>query len=137
MKASVIIEKDKDGYFWLQGRSDDVMNISGHRLSSAEIESAIVSHPSVSEAGVIGKPHPVKGMVAKAFVILKAGQKPSEALAEDIKLHIKKTIGPLAVTEEIAFVDNLPKTRSGKIMRRVLRAKELGEDPGDVSTLED
>lgn len=131
-----LARKDKDGYFWLQGRSDDVMNISGHRLSSAEIESAIVSHPDVSEAGVIAKPHAIKGSVAKAFVILKTGRQPSDALAADIKTHIKKTIGPLAVTEEIEFVEKLPKTRSGKIMRRVLRAEELGEDPGDTSTLE-
>jgi acetyl-CoA synthetase len=131
-----LARKDKDGYFWLQGRSDDVMNISGHRLASAEIESAIVSHPAVAEAGVIAKPHQIKGSVAKAFVILKAGQTPSEELIASIKAHIKKTIGPLAVTEEIEFVDKLPKTRSGKIMRRVLRAQELGEDPGDVSTLE-
>ncbi|MBI4054187.1 MAG: acetate--CoA ligase, partial [Candidatus Doudnabacteria bacterium] len=130
-----LARKDKDGYFWLQGRSDDVMNISGHRLSSAEIESAIVSYPSVSEAGVIGKPHPVKGTVAKAFVILKAGEQAGDEMVVAIKQHIKKTIGPLAVTEEVAFVDKLPKTRSGKIMRRVLRAQELGEDPGDVSTL--
>ncbi|MBI4053763.1 MAG: acetate--CoA ligase, partial [Candidatus Doudnabacteria bacterium] len=119
------------------GRSDDVMNISGHRLSSAEIESALVSHPAVSEAGVIGKPHQIKGMVAKAFVILKSGHQPSDELVLQLKAHLKKTIGPLAVTEEIAFVDKLPKTRSGKIMRRVLRAQEMGEDPGDVSTLED
>ncbi|MCL5435514.1 MAG: acetate--CoA ligase [Patescibacteria group bacterium] len=127
---------DRDGYFWLQGRSDDVMNISGHRLASAEIESAIVSHPAVSEAGVIAKPHEIKGSVAKAFIILKAGHLPSPELIAGIKAHIKKTIGPLAVTDEIEFVDKLPKTRSGKIMRRVLRAQELGQDPGDVSTLE-
>ncbi|MEK9180999.1 MAG: acetate--CoA ligase [Patescibacteria group bacterium] len=128
---------DRDGYFWIQGRSDDVLKISGHRVSSAEIESAIVSHPSVSEAGVIGKPDPIKGEIAKAFVILKSKYKPSDELAKEIKHHIRETIGPLAVTDEIEFVDKLPKTRSGKIMRRVLRAQELGQDPGDVSTLED
>ncbi|OGE91205.1 MAG: acetate--CoA ligase [Candidatus Doudnabacteria bacterium RIFCSPHIGHO2_01_FULL_50_11] len=129
--------RDKDGYFWIQGRSDDVLKIAGHRLSNAEIESAIVSHPAVSEAGVIGKPDPVKGEVAKAFVILKSGFAPSPELSQEIRQHIRKTIGPLAVTDEVVFVSKLPKTRSGKIMRRVLRAQELGEDPGDTSTLED
>jgi len=132
-----LARKDKDGYFWIQGRSDDVLKISGHRISNAEIESAIVSHESVSEAGVIGKPHPIKGETAKAFVILKTGQQQSEDLTKSIKLHIKKTIGPLAVTDEIEFVDKLPKTRSGKIMRRILRAQEMGEELGDTSTLED
>ena len=132
-----LARKDKDGYFWIQGRADDVLNISGHRISNAEIESAIVAHEAVSEAGVIGKPHPIKGEIAKAFVILKAGYEPSEELVQSIKKHIRKTIGPLAVTEEVEFVDKLPKTRSGKIMRRILRAQELGEELGDTSTLED
>ena len=132
-----LARRDKEGYFWIQGRSDDVLKISGHRISNAEIESAIVSHTDVSEAGVIGKPHPVKGETAKAFIILKAGKTGSPELGEAIKQHIKKTIGSIAVTDEIEFVEKLPKTRSGKIMRRVLRAQELGEDLGDTSTLED
>ncbi len=132
-----IATKDKDGYFWIQGRSDDVMNISGHRIGSAEIESAFVSHHAVAEAGVIGKPHPVKGTVAKAFLILKKGFEPSDMLKDELKKHVRHTMGPLAIVEEIAFVDKLPKTRSGKIMRRVLKAQELGQPLGDVSSLED
>jgi len=132
-----IARKDKDGYFWIQGRSDDVIKISGHRIGTAEIESALVSHEAVAEAGVIGKPHPVKGETAKAFVILKKGYKPSEDLVTALKLHIRNTMGPMAITDEIEFVDKLPKTRSGKIMRRVLKAKELGLPLGDISTLEE
>lgn len=132
-----LARQDKDGYFWLQGRSDDVIKISGHRIGTAEIESSLVSHPSVAEAGVIGKPHPVKGETAKAFVILKKGFKPSEELVATLKQHIRQTIGPMAITDEIEFVDKLPKTRSGKIMRRVLKAKELGLPLGDISTLEE
>jgi len=128
---------DKDGYFWIQGRSDDVLSIAGHRIGSAEIESALVSHKSVAEAGVIGKPHPIKGESAKAFVILKQGYKGSDKLVDDLKKHIRKELGPIAVTDEIEFVDKLPKTRSGKIMRRVIKAYELGTDPGDTSGLAD
>ncbi|MFH0838278.1 MAG: acetate--CoA ligase [Patescibacteria group bacterium] len=128
---------DKDGYFWIQGRSDDVLSIAGHRIGSAEIESGLVSHPAVSEAGVIGKPHPIKGETAKAFVILKQGYTGSEQLVEQLKLHLRKEVGPIAVTDEIEFVDKLPKTRSGKIMRRVLKAWELGQDAGDTSALAD
>ena len=128
---------DKDGYFWIQGRSDDVLSIAGHRIGSAEIESALVSHKAVSEAGVIGKPHPVKGETAKAFVILKQGYKASDELIDALKKHLRKEVGPVAVTEEIEFVDQLPKTRSGKIMRRVLKAWELGQDAGDTSALAD
>lgn len=129
--------KDKDGYFWLQGRADDVLKISGHRIGTAEIESALVSHQAVAEAGVIGKPHPVKGETAKAFVILKKGYQPSEELVTTLKQHLRQTIGPMVITDEIEFVDQLPKTRSGKIMRRVLKAKELGLPLGDISTLEE
>ena len=132
-----IARKDKDGYFWIQGRADDVLNISGHRVGTAEIESALVSHEAVAETGVIGKPHEIKGEVAKAFVILKKGFFPSDELIKALKKHMREVIGPMAVTEEIEFVDNLPKTRSGKIMRRVLKAKELGKPLGDISSLED
>lgn len=132
-----IARRDKDGYFWLQGRADDVLKISGHRIGTAEIESALVSHEAVAEAGVIGKPHPVKGETAKAFVILKKGHQPSAELVAALKEHLKTTIGPMVITDEIEFVDKLPKTRSGKIMRRVLKAKELGLPLGDISTLEE
>ncbi len=128
---------DKDGYFWIIGRNDDVIKVSGHRLGSAEIEHAIVSHPAVAEAAVIGKPHEVKGESIKAFVILKLGQQPSDDLKKEINNLVRKEVGPIASIDEIEFVDKLPKTRSGKIMRRVLKAQELGQPVGDVSTLEE
>lgn len=132
-----LAHKDKDGYFWIQGRSDDVLSIAGHRIGNAEIESAIVSHPAAAEAAVIGKPHEVKGESAKAFVILKRGEKGTDRLVKQLKKQIRKKLGPIAVTEEIEFVKKLPKTRSGKIMRRVLKAKELGQKLGDTSALAD
>lgn len=130
-------KKDEDGDFWIIGRTDDVLKVSGYRFGSAELESAFVSHPAVAEAAVIGKPHPVKGESIKAFVILKVGQKPSDELKEELRQQVRKEIGPIATPDEIEFVDSLPKTRSGKIMRRVLKAKELGQPIGDISTLED
>jgi len=135
--AGDVAVKDNDGYIMILGRADDVINVSGHRIGTMEVESALVSHPAVAEAAVIGKPHPVKGESIKAFVILKEGYSASEKLIEDLKYHVKTELGALAVPSEIEFVDRLPKTRSGKIMRRVLKAKELGIDPGDLSTLED
>jgi len=127
---------DDDGYFWITGRNDDVIKVSGHRLGSAEIEHVIVEHPSVAEAAVIGKPHQVKGESIKAFVILKIGKTPSEELKKEINDLVRKQIGPIASIDEIEFVEKLPKTRSGKIMRRVLKAQELGLPVGDLSTLE-
>jgi acetyl-CoA synthetase len=129
--------KDSDGYFWIQGRVDDVIKRAGYRLGSMEIESALVSHPSVAEAAVVGKPDEVRGESIKAFVILRSGYSGSDHLANDLRQHVKESIGPIAVPEEIEFVATLPKTRSGKIMRRVLKAKELGEPVGDISTLEE
>ena len=128
--------KDKDGYFRVQGRVDDVIKVSGHRLGSMEIESSLVSHPAVAEAAAIGKPDPVKGEHVKAFVILKQGFEPSEAMEKELKLHVRTTVGALAVPDELEFAPSLPKTRSGKIMRRVIRARELGEPVGDTSTLD-
>jgi acetyl-CoA synthetase len=128
---------DKDGYFWITGRNDDVIKVSGHRLGSAEIEHAIVEHPKVAEAAVIGKPHEIKGESIKAFIILKIGQTPSDELKKEINDLVRKQIGPIASIDEIEFVDKLPKTRSGKIMRRVLKAQELGLPVGDLSTLEE
>lgn len=130
-------KKDADGYFWVLGRNDDVMKVSGYRFGSAELESAFVSHPAVAEAAVIGKPHPVKGESIKAFVILKVGQEPTDDLKAELKAQVRKMIGPIATPDEIDFVTSLPKTRSGKIMRRVLKAQELGQPLGDTSTLED
>ena len=127
--------RDKDGYFWIQGRMDDVLKIAGHRIGTAEVESAFASHKLVVEAGVIGVPDEVKGEVIKAFIILKQGVKQSDSLVQDLKQQVRRTLGPMAVIKDIAFVNKLPKTRSGKIMRRVLKAKELGLPLGDVSAL--
>lgn len=127
---------DKDGYFWIIGRIDDVIKVSGYRLGSAEIESAFVSHPAVSEAAAIGLPHELKGNAIHAFIILKQGFEPSNNLIKELSDHIVNEIGPIAKPEKIEFTDSLPKTRSGKIMRRVLKARALGQDEGDLSTLE-
>lgn len=128
---------DEDGFIMILGRSDDVLNVSGHRIGTAEVESALVSHASVAEAAVIGKPDEVKGQAIKGFVIIKKDKKASDGLVDELKTHVKKELGALAVPAEIDVVDQLPKTRSGKIMRRVLKARELGEDEGDTSTLAD
>ena len=127
---------DSDGYIRIQGRVDDVIKVSGHRLGSMEIESSLVSHPAVAEAAAIGKPDPVKGEHVKVFIILKNGVQASDNLAKELKMHVRSIVGPLATPDEIEFVPSLPKTRSGKIMRRVIRAKELGEPVGDISTLD-
>ncbi len=127
--------RDKEGYFWIQGRTDDVLKIAGHRIGTAEVESAFVKHKSVVEAGVIGIPDKVKGEVIKAFVILKKGIKGDDNLKKELKKTVRGILGPIAVIADIEFVEKLPKTRSGKIMRRVLRAKELGLPLGDTSSL--
>ncbi|MBA2367946.1 MAG: acetate--CoA ligase [Candidatus Protochlamydia sp.] len=129
--------KDEDGYFWLLGRMDDVINVSGHRLGSAEIESALVDHPNVAEAAVISIYHSIKGQAIAAFVTLKEGVLPNEALADLLKMHVVKKIGAIARPEKIIFVSDLPKTRSGKIMRRLLRDIAEGRTIGDVTTLID
>jgi len=130
-------KKDEDGYIWVLGRSDDVIKVSGYRLGTAEIESALVSHPLVVEAAVIPLPHALKGNAIHAFVILKNGASPSRELENELKNHVSNMMGPIARPEEILFTESLPKTRSGKIMRRVLKARALGLDEGDVSTLEE
>lgn len=132
-----VARRDKEGYYFILGRSDDVLKIAGHRMGSAEIESAINANKAVVESAVIGKQHAIKGEVAKAFVILQKGFQESEELKQELKQDVRKKIGPIAVIEEIKFVKKLPKTRSGKIMRRLLKAKELGKRLGDISTLED
>jgi acetyl-CoA synthetase len=132
--------RDQDGYFWILGRVDDVINVSGHRLGTAEVESALVSHPAVAEAAVVGFPHPLKGEGIFAFVtIVKSGQRsPSDALAAELRKHVAREIGPIARPDEIRFTDSLPKTRSGKIMRRLLREIASGSSArGDTTTLED
>ncbi|MDP2835777.1 MAG: acetate--CoA ligase [Methanobacteriaceae archaeon] len=135
--AGDIARKDEDGYIWIQGRSDDVLNIAGHRVGTSEVESAFVSHPAVVECAVIGKSDPIKGQVIKSFIILKEGYQLNTKLIENLQKHVRYELGPVAVLGEIQQVDKLPKTRSGKIMRRILRAQEEGEDLGDTSTLED
>jgi acetyl-CoA synthetase len=129
--------KDKDGYFWVIGRIDDVIKVSGYRLGTAEVESALVSHPAVAEAAAIGLPHELKGNAIHTYVILKAGHEKSDKLAEELVNHVAHEMGPIAKPEHITFVDSLPKTRSGKIMRRLLRARALGQPEGDISTLEE
>jgi acetyl-CoA synthetase len=129
--------KDEDGYFWIIGRNDDVIKVSGYRLGTAEVESGLVSHPAVAEAAAIGVPDEVRGNVIYAYCILKAGQTGSPDLVDQLKDHIRHEIGPIAVPSKIEFVSALPKTRSGKIMRRVLKARATGAPEGDLSTLEE
>jgi acetyl-CoA synthetase len=130
--------KDEDGYFWVMGRVDDVLNVSGHRLGTMEVESALVSHPAVAEAAVVGKPDELKGEEVVAFVTLEGTYQPSEELSKELKKHVVNEIGAIARPGEIRFTDALPKTRSGKIMRRLLRNLASGQEiSGDTSTLED
>jgi acetyl-CoA synthetase len=128
--------KDKDGYITVLGRCDDVLNVAGHRIGTAEVESALVSHPAVAEAAAIGVPDPLKGEVIKCFVQTRAGHTPSDALANILIEHVRRELGPIATPAALEFVAALPKTRSGKILRRFLKAKEAGVDAGDVSTME-
>jgi acetyl-CoA synthetase len=128
---------DADGYFWIIGRMDDVIKVSGYRLGTAEVESALVSHKLVSEAAVIGVPDELKGNVIHAFCILNEGVHGNNDLADELKVHVREEVGPIAVPASIEFVDTLPKTRSGKIMRRLLKAQILGQPVGDISTLAD
>jgi acetyl-CoA synthetase len=129
--------KDSDGYIWVIGRIDDVIKVSGYRLGTAEVESGLVSHPAVAEAAVIGVPDEVRGSVIFAYCILVEGRKGSPELEDELKAHIRDHIGPIAVPTKIDFVAALPKTRSGKIMRRVLKARAQGLPEGDLSTLEE
>jgi acetyl-CoA synthetase len=135
--AGDVAVRGEDGYFMILGRADDVLNVAGHRIGTADVESALVSHPAVAEAGVIGKPDPIKGEAIKAFVTLRAGQQATDDLIPALVAHVRHELGPIATPSEIAIVDRLPKTRSGKIMRRVLKAQELGLDPGDLTTIEE
>ena len=130
---------DEDGFYWLMGRIDDVINVAGHRIGTAEVESALVSHDAVAEAAVVGMPHEIKGQGIYAFVTLKIGVEKSDELKKELKTHVRKEIGPIATPDAIQFADGLPKTRSGKIMRRILSKIAAGntEDLGDTSTLAD
>lgn len=130
--------QDKDGYFWIVGRIDDVLNVAGHRIGTAEVESALVSHPSVAEAAVVGRPDPLKGQALVCFVTLKTGVVAAPSLRDELRAHVGKEIGPVAKPDDIRFADGLPKTRSGKIMRRLLKqVASGGEIKGDTTTLED
>ncbi len=132
---------DEDGYFWIMGRIDDVIKVSGHRIGTAEVESALVSHPKVAEAAVVPMPHDIKGEAIYAYVTLKLGVEKSDELKKELNLHVRKTMGPIAVPEKLQFADGLPKTRSGKIMRRILKKIAIGQtdkvDLGDTTTLAD
>jgi len=130
-------KRDEEGYFWLLGRVDDVLNVAGHRLGTMEVESALVDHPKVAEAAVVGRPHEIKGQAVAAFVTLKEGIRPSPELAQELKDHVVRKIGALARPDEILFAGDLPKTRSGKIMRRLLRDIAEGKALGDTTTLAD
>jgi acetyl-CoA synthetase len=127
---------DDDGYFWFVGRADDVIKSAGHLIGPFEVESVLMEHPAVAEAGVIGRPDPLVGEVVKAFVALKPDYTPDETLRRDLLAHARKRLGATVAPKEIAFQQDLPKTRSGKIVRRLLKARELGLPEGDVSTLE-
>jgi acetyl-CoA synthetase len=128
--------RDADGYFWFQGRVDDLIITAGENIGPFEVESCLVSHPAVAEAGVIGKPDPIRGQIVKAFISLRDGYHPSDELKHEIQLFVRQKLAAHAAPREIEFRDKLPKTRSGKIMRRVLKAWELGLPTGDLSTLE-
>jgi acetyl-CoA synthetase len=131
-----LARRDADGYFWFVGRKDDVIKTSGHLIGPFEVESVLMEHPAVAEAGVIGKPDPVALEVVKAFVALKQGFQPDEALRKELLAHARKRLGVAVAPREIEFRADLPKTRSGKIMRRLVKARELGLPEGDISTME-
>jgi len=130
--------QDEDGYFWIMGRIDDVLNVAGHRIGPAEVESALVSHPSVAEAAVVGRADAMKGQALVAFVTVKSGVKATPELRQQLREHVAREIGPIAKPDDIRFAEALPKTRSGKIMRRLLKQVAAGtEIKGDTTTLED
>jgi acetyl-CoA synthetase len=131
-----LAKRDADGYYWFVGRADDVIKAAGHLISPFEVESALMTHAAVSQVGVIGVPDPIAGAAVKAFVELKAGHEPGEALRRELMAHARRLLGVAVAPREIAFAEALPRTRSGKIMRRLLRARELGLPEGDLSTLE-
>jgi acetyl-CoA synthetase len=131
--------RDEDGYYWITGRVDDVINVSGHRLGTAEVESALVAHPKVAEAAVVGYPHDIKGQGIYAYVTLKSGIASSDELRKELVAWVRKEIGPIATPDQLQWAPGLPKTRSGKIMRRILRkiAENAPDQLGDISTLAD
>jgi acetyl-CoA synthetase len=130
-------EFDEDGYVWFSGRADEIIKIAGHRIGTIEVETAFLRHPAVAEAGVTGRPDPIRMEVISAFLVLRQGHEPSPELERELLATVRRELGPVAVIGELNFVAMLPKTRSGKIMRRVLKAVTLNKDPGDISTIED
>ena len=128
---------DEDGYLWFLGRVDEVIKISAHRIGTIEIESALLQHPSIAETAVIGRPDELRGETACAFVILKSGSTPSDALKDELRQLVRKTLGPIVIVSDIYFISKLPKTRSGKIMRRVIKSLVAGKPLGDYSTIDD
>ena len=128
---------DEDGYVWFSGRADEVIKIAAHRIGTIEVESAFLSNRAVAEAGATGRPDDLRGEVISAFIVLRDGHQPSDELRKDLADTVRRELGPFAVIGEINFVKMLPKTRSGKIMRRVLKAVTIGSDPGDITTIED
>jgi acetyl-CoA synthetase len=128
---------DEDGYVWFAGRADEIIKIAGHRIGTIEVETAFLKHSAVAESGVIGRPDEIRGEVISAFVLLKMGCTPSAELKKELLETVRHELGPVAVIGELNFVSMLPKTRSGKIMRRVLKAVTLDKDPGDITTIED
>jgi acetyl-CoA synthetase len=131
-----LARRDADGYYWFVGRADDVIKSSGHLIGPFEVESVLLEHPAVAHCGVIGKPDPVAGEIVKAFITLKPGYVPSHELEKELLAHARVRLGAVVAPKEISFTDEVPATRSGKIMRRLLKARELGLPEGDVSTLE-
>jgi acetyl-CoA synthetase len=132
-----LVRRDADGWFWFVGRGDDVIKSAGHLIGPFEVESVLLEHPAVAEAGVIGKPDPVAKQIVKAFVVLVPGHEPSRELRRELLAHARRRLGAAVAPREIEFADAVPHTRSGKIMRRLLRARELGLPEGDVSSLEE
>ncbi len=128
---------DEDGYVWFAGRADEIIKIAGHRIGTIEVETAFLQHPAVAESGVVGRPDDIRGEVISAFVLLKHGYQASPELKKELLDTVRRELGPVAVIGEVNFVSMLPKTRSGKIMRRVLKAVILDKDPGDITTIED
>ena len=125
------------GYLWFSGRADEIIKIAGHRIGTIEVESALLHHPAVAEAGVTGRPDQLRGEVISAFIVLRGGSDRSEKMKQELIATVREHLGPIVVIGDINFVSTLPKTRSGKIIRRVLKAVTLGKDPGDISTIED
>jgi acetyl-CoA synthetase len=134
--AGDVARKDEDGYIWIQGRADDVINIAGHRIGSAEVEAAFSTNPAVNEVAVIGVPDKIKGEAAKAFVILNNDFTPDDAMVKELKRTVRNELGPVAVIKSVEFRETLPRTRSGKIMRRVLKSEEMGNEIGDLTGMQ-